>query len=116
MEGYAYGSPTVTKSAEVGGVIKMALSRHKINDILTIAPKSWKKHTIGTVKKSPIKPYLKAVSDKYDLFFKNTDEADAYLMYQALKHIGITNWGLTDADLRIKDFLERMIKKCTNDE
>ncbi len=112
MEGYAYGSPTVTKSAEVGGVIKLALARYKIHDILTIAPKSWKKHTIGSISKSPITPYLQAVFDKYDLYFKNTDEADAFLMFQALKHIGVTSWGLTDADIRIKDFLERMIKKC----
>ncbi len=116
MEGYAYGSPTVTISAEVGGVIKLALSRHKINDVLQIAPGSWKKHTIGTVKKSPIKPYLQAVSDKFKLFFDNTDEADAYMMYQAVKEIGITHRPPTKADIKIKDFLERMIAKCQKEE
>ncbi|MCK5606768.1 hypothetical protein KAR91_33000 [Candidatus Pacearchaeota archaeon] len=116
MEGYAYGSPTVTISAEVGGVIKLVLSKFGINDVIQIAPGSWKKHTIGTVKKSPIKPYLQAVCIKYCLHFNNTDEADAYMLYQAMKEVGITHRPLTKADIRIKDFLERMIEKCTKDE
>ena len=115
MEGYAYGSPTVTISAEVGGVIKLVLSKFGINDVIQIAPGSWKKHTIGTVKKSPVKPYLQAVNDKYKLFFDNTDEADAYMMYQAMKEVGITHRPLTKADIRIKEFLKRMIDKCKKD-
>lgn len=116
MEGYAYGSPTVTISAEVGGVIKLALGRHQIFDVLQIAPGSWKKHTIGTIKKSPVKPYLNACYAKFLMHFTNTDEADAYMMYQAVKAIGKTTYKLTPAEVKIRNFLERMIAKCKNAE
>jgi hypothetical protein len=61
-------------------------------------------------KEKYLKEYLKLVQKKYNKVFKSSDEADAFMMYQALRIIAKKTSRLTDSMIKIRKQLNQIIK------
>ncbi len=89
IEDYSFGSQSrsVTIQAEVGGVIRSAFSARG-KKIIEVPIQTWKAATgirgdkVSLTGKSD---YLNQVAGKYKVMFKTTDEADAFLLYMAVR-------------------------------
>lgn len=97
---------------EVSGVIRLACAQHNI-PMITVPIPTWKSLTIGvrTDKKNKTR-YLSLVKQKYGIEFKTTDQADAYMIYCAIKEISQHAGKLTDAQQKIYNQISE-IKKCS---
>jgi len=99
---------------EIIGVIKLAFAEHGI-PIIPVYVQTWKTLTMkGVNKKENAAVYLKIVKKKYDREFKTTDEADAFLIYQAVKIIAKKTNSLTKGMKKIKDQLSKIIEEYKN--
>ena len=117
MEGAAFGGSRAVQQGEVAGVVKLALYHNDVRRIITIAPGTWKHFTIGTLKKKPEDVYIKAVNDMYGYQFNNTDEADAFMMWDALSKISNTPIeNLTPAASRIFNQLSKFVAEIAAEE
>ena len=105
IEDYAFGvrnSRSITALGEVQGVIKAALGVYFI-PVISVSIPLWKSRTIGQIKKADKKAYLDAVEKKYSHRFTTTDEADAYMIYEAVKAIVSDARHLKDSEKKIKE-------------
>ena len=99
---------------EIVGIIKLAFAQHGI-PLIPVYVMTWKTLTMKDIsKKESTKEYLKIVKKKYDREFKNTDEADAFLIYQAVKQIAKKTNRLTKGMQKIKDQLSKIIEDYKN--
>jgi len=85
VEKYAFAARgnSMTKLAEVGGVVYMTLSEHKIA-VYEIASQTWKLLALGNahVKKEDVRPLA---WDLYKIAPQTQDELDAWLIGKAVK-------------------------------
>jgi len=112
IEGYGFNPEnkrSMVPMCEIAGVIKLAFI-HAGVPIITMPIQTWKKLTIGRIDKKKVAAYLRAVKVKYNREFSNTDEADAFLIYQAAKKICKMTKGLTSTMEKIKARLEQIIE------
>lgn len=112
IEGYARNPKnrnSVSSMGEVNGVIKMVLTEFDI-PFVSIPVPSWKCLTIGQVKKSNKKNYLKAAENVTGIQFDSTDVADAYMIYLAVSKILKKTKYLSDAERGIKEQVSSIIK------
>ena len=116
VEDYPYGMPgdRAAHAIEVGAVVREALTSVGV-PIVAIPISTWKSITIGVkrVKRGSariVREYLEAVQALYGRVFVTTDEADAFMMYEAALAIwrGETR---TAAAVRIRDRMEAIAAK-----
>lgn len=89
IEDYAFSrqSRSVTVQAELGGVIRSCFAARG-KKIIEVPIATWKSATgikgdkVGSTGKSD---YLNQVAEKYKIRFLTTDEADAFLLYMAVR-------------------------------
>lgn len=91
VEDYAYSRvPGGGKdSIEAGTAVRMGLASAKVEMVL-LAPAIWKSLTIGNMKKGSAGAnlsYCQAVESRYGKHFDTTDEADSFLIYEAVRRI-----------------------------
>lgn len=107
IEGYAYDTSNrrgLYSSVEMVGVIKLCFANYGV-PLITIEIPTWKSMTIGHMKKNKKSQkllYVETVAKKYGKRFGTTDEADAYLIYRAVKEIGKKVRNLSDTQRKIK--------------
>lgn len=112
IEGYGFNplnKSSIIPMSEIGGVIKLAFV---INDIpiITVPIQTWKMLTIGNINKDKYpNDYLEAVDFKYKRLFSNTDEADAFLIYQAAKELSKKTSRLTASMVKIREQIKNVI-------
>jgi len=113
IEGYGFNKQ-FTKSmicmCEVAGVIKCIFALHNI-PLIEIPIQTWKRLTIGKEinKRDFPNEYLQAIKFRYEKEFSNTDEADAFLIYQAARIIGGTTKYMTPVVKKIKTKISKAI-------
>jgi len=115
VEDYPYTMPGSQSASaiEVGAVVREALAEVDV-PIVTVAISLWKSLTIG------IKPkkggvalnhqYLAVIRDQYGVDFATTDEADAFLMYQAALRVW-KEGGRTDAQRNLRARIAAVVKE-----
>jgi len=111
IEGYGFNPKNkhgITTMTEIVGVIKLTFAQANI-PLVVIPIQIWKKYTIGRIDKKQVKDYMRAIHFKYEREFETTDEADAFLIYQATKNICKTLKGFTPAVKKIRDRLKQII-------
>lgn len=85
IEDYAFSrnSQSVTKLAEVGGIIRAAAGEFnmQIIEVPSTFWKFWTKQSLAPDKKNT-KAYCEYFNDKYGRNFNTTDEVDAFLIYK----------------------------------
>jgi Holliday junction resolvasome RuvABC endonuclease subunit len=96
VEDYPFGiknTRSLTTVAEVGGVVRAAFGACGVT-VLEIPIQTWKQITIGHMPKDNAAhrdAYLARVTERYHRRFGSTDEADAFLMYEAMRVIWRTS-------------------------
>lgn len=95
VEGYAFSkhSSSTTTMAEVGGIIRVLLTMHKI-PVIELSPIVWKSIILGKagirMKKGTVpqcSAYLAKAESIFKRRFSSTDEADAFMMAECLQRI-----------------------------
>ncbi len=107
IEDYAFGkaSQSVSKNAEVGGIIRGTFAIDG-KPIIEMPISTWKNITGVRLKKASAKDkrfYIETVSTLADRNFDSTDACDAWLIYWSSKRILEERNLQTDAQKRLKD-------------
>jgi hypothetical protein len=107
IENYSFGSKSnaVTVQAEVGGIIRACFAARGIL-IVEMPIQTWKAIAGIRLPKVSVKDksdYKNAVMNKFDFTFDTTDEADAFMIFWAIREIsrGRVKKGL-GSDIRVR--------------
>lgn len=123
IEGYPFSkhSSSMTKLAEAGGVIRLAVTHRRI-PIIEIQPSQWRSKVQegdlvlpkkGTKEKDA--RYIKAVYDWSGSQLQTTDEADAYMMAIAVSKIWNRRCMMSNADQKLREKIEEIQKNKQGD-
>lgn len=99
-----------TSLLKISGVICLAFAQHKI-PLVEIPAMTWKS-VLGICKldkKHDPDKYMSFVETKYGKVFDTTDEADAYMSYQAVKQICKETKVITSAAAKIREQIKKII-------
>ncbi|MFA4971810.1 MAG: hypothetical protein WC683_04305 [bacterium] len=116
IEDYLYHSPgslSARKSAEAGGVIRLALAQMKI-PLVAVPIQTWKALTIGDLKKrtkAEQRAYQRAVEQMYGVTIEGPDAADAFLIYAAARLIYTRRMKRTATMLRLYEEIAAVVQK-----
>lgn len=115
IEGYGFNlknKRSMVPMCEVGGTIKLVFANRGI-PLIEIPIQTWKMLTINFKgkKEKNLDKYLGMVSKTYGKEFKTSDEADAFMIYQAAKIIAKKNGRMTDSMRKIKEQLKTVIER-----
>lgn len=102
----------ILATPEIVGVIRLAFVIHGI-PLVNVPAMTWKAMTIGMVKKQKkaSAAYLDMVKLKYGKDFQNTDEADAFMIYEAVRIMFGGGTRLTTAAQIVKDNISDAIER-----
>jgi Holliday junction resolvasome RuvABC endonuclease subunit len=111
---------SLTILAEIAGIIKYTFESFNI-PLIIMPIQTWKKYSIERgkrlfkVTKKDKAEYIDYVKEKYNKIVETPDQADAYMIYFALKQIVEKKENLTDTDKRIREQIKQIIKEKAND-
>ena len=94
--------------AEITGIIKLLLAKNNI-PVITMPVQTWKKYCRIVSDKKKVDYYVNEVEYRFGKKFNTTDEADAFMIYLALKEISEKTCALTKTDIRIKEELRKIL-------
>lgn len=114
IEGYG-NSPknkrSVRINAEIVGAVKYLFYLWNAQ-VLIMPVQTWKSLTIGRIDKKDENNYMQVIKNIYGKSFESTDEADAFLFYQALVALGNKTANLTPAQTELRrqaaEYLEEL--------
>ena len=116
VEDYLYGikrTSTLTQVAEVGGIARGVFASRGV-PVIAVPVQTWKSLTIGNLPKgtkAKNDAYCASVESRYGMRFGSTDEADAFLIYQAMRSIW-KNRGISgNTNRRLREELAAVLEK-----
>jgi hypothetical protein len=118
VEDYPYGihSSSLTQVAEAGGIVRAVFAAAG-SQIIAVPISTWKAMTIKNQPKATGRDklrYTALVEKKYGRPFSSTDEADAFLMYMAMRRVWTERKGkATDTVRRLR---RELVSALTNAE